>query len=99
VRYRESEALQILADLHGKGDQNNDLVLEFEEIKHQVYSERTKGAKTYMDLLEPGILHRVCLRCSLQMWVALRLFVLRSCHMLICFQVLYYLRFPRSRPY
>jgi hypothetical protein len=34
---REAEALEILADLHGKGDSNNELVLlEFEEIKHQV---------------------------------------------------------------
>ncbi|KIM75299.1 hypothetical protein PILCRDRAFT_13714 [Piloderma croceum F 1598] len=68
-QHRESEALQILADLHGKGDQHNDLVvLEFEEIKQQVYFERTEGAKTYMDLLKPGILRRVGLGCSLQMW-------------------------------
>jgi len=66
---KKYEALQTLADLHGKGDQHNDLVvLEFEEIKHQVYFERTEGAKTYMDLLKPGIFRRVCLGCSLQMW-------------------------------
>lgn len=34
---REAEALEILADLHGGGDQRNALVvLEFEEIKEQV---------------------------------------------------------------
>jgi hypothetical protein len=66
---REHEALQILADLHGNGDESNDLVvLEFEEIKHQVYFERAEGAKSYMDLLKPGIFRRVGLGCSLQMW-------------------------------
>jgi hypothetical protein len=66
---REAEALEILADLHGNGDQTNDLVvLEYEEIKHQVYFERTEGAKSYMDLFKPGIFRRVVLGCSLQMW-------------------------------
>lgn len=37
VVFREEEALEILADLHGGGDRNNELVvLEFEEIKQQV---------------------------------------------------------------
>lgn len=66
---RESEALEILADLHGGGDQQNELVvLEFEEIKHQVYFEKTEGAKSFTDLLKPGVLRRVGLGCSLQMW-------------------------------
>ncbi|KDQ53923.1 hypothetical protein JAAARDRAFT_38894 [Jaapia argillacea MUCL 33604] len=66
---REEEALQILADLHGGGDKNHELVvLEFEEIKGQVMFERTEGAKSYKDLLKPGILRRVGLGCSLQMW-------------------------------
>ena len=102
-----------MADLHGNGDQNNDLVvLEFEEIKHQVYFERTEGAKSYLDLLKPGILRRVGLGCSLQMWSQLSgmnvmMWVTNcflrpssvSCYMLICLQVLHYLRFPRCRPY
>jgi len=34
---RDDDALEILADLHGNGDRNNELVrLEFEEIKQQV---------------------------------------------------------------
>jgi hypothetical protein len=42
------EALQILADLHGKGDRSNGLVvLEFEQIKEQVDFERNEGAKSY----------------------------------------------------
>jgi len=66
---REEEALEILADLHGGGDRNNELVvLEFEEIKQQVYFERTEGAKSYMDLLKPGMPRRVMLGCALQMW-------------------------------
>lgn len=66
---REEEALEILADLHGGGDQNNELVqLEYEEIKAQVHFEKTEGAKSYKDLLKPGIFRRVTLGCSLQMW-------------------------------
>lgn len=67
--HRESEALTVLADLHGKGNTTNELVqLEFEEIKQQVYFERTAGAKSYFDLFKPGVLHRVSLGASLQMW-------------------------------
>ncbi|KAF4566476.1 hypothetical protein EYR36_011903 [Pleurotus pulmonarius] len=66
---REAEALEILADLHGGGDTSNELVvLEFEEIKQQVYFERQEGAKSYLDLLKPGIFRRVVLGTSLQMW-------------------------------
>ncbi|KAF9022790.1 general substrate transporter [Hymenopellis radicata] len=66
---REEEALEILADLHGGGDPNNDLVLlEFAEIKEQVLFERTEGAKSYLDLLKPGMPRRVGLGMALQMW-------------------------------
>ncbi|KIJ14585.1 L-arabinose isomerase [Paxillus involutus ATCC 200175] len=66
---REEEALQILADLHGKGDRSNGLVvLEFEQIKEQVDFERNEGAKSYSDLLKPGVFRRVVLGSSLQMW-------------------------------
>ena len=66
---REEEALEVLADLHGGGDANNELVqLEYEEIKAQVHFEKTEGAKSYSDLLKPGIFRRVTLGCSLQMW-------------------------------
>jgi len=65
----EDEALQVLADLHGGGDTSNDLVvLEYEEIKQQVYFERTEGVKSYMDLLKPGNPRRVMLGMCLQMW-------------------------------
>ncbi|KLO06147.1 general substrate transporter [Schizopora paradoxa] len=66
---REGEALQILADLHGRGDPQNELVqLEFEEISQQVHFEKTQGAKKWSDLLQPGIFRRVGLGASLQMW-------------------------------
>ena len=68
--YRSNaEALEILADLHGKGDPNNELVqLEINEIEEQVRFEREEGAKSYVDLLKPGIFRRVGLGTSLQMW-------------------------------
>lgn len=44
------------------------MVLEFEEIRSQVYFERTEGAKSYADLLKPGIFRRVSLGMSMQMW-------------------------------
>ncbi|KAJ8520790.1 hypothetical protein ONZ45_g2436 [Pleurotus djamor] len=66
---REEEALEILADLHGGGDKTNELVvLEFEEIRQQVYFEREQGAKSYLDLLQPAVFRRVVLGASLQMW-------------------------------
>ncbi|KAH9993508.1 general substrate transporter [Russula compacta] len=67
--HQEVEAVRVLADLHGQGNYKNELVLlEYEEIKEQVYFERTEGAKSYFDLLKPGVLHRVSLGTSLQMW-------------------------------
>jgi sugar porter (SP) family MFS transporter len=66
---REDEALEILADVHGHGDSNNELVqLEFAEIKQQVRFERTEGAKSYLDLFRPGMFRRVGLGMSLQAW-------------------------------
>jgi sugar porter (SP) family MFS transporter len=66
---RDEEALQILADVHGKGDPKNELVqLEFAEIREQVHLEKTQGAKSYLDLLPSNIFRRVSLGMSLQMW-------------------------------
>lgn len=61
--------MEILADLHGGGNQQDELVvLEFEEIKSQVYFERNEGAKSWSDLFKPGVARRVVLGSSLQMW-------------------------------
>jgi sugar porter (SP) family MFS transporter len=66
---RNEEALQILADVHGKGDRHADLVrFEYAEIQQQVHFERTEGAKSYLDLLRPGVMRRVFLGMSVQMW-------------------------------
>lgn len=74
----------MLADLHGSGDPTNGMVqLEFEEIQEQVYFERTEGAKSYFDLLKPGVLHRVSLGTSLQMWSQLSGVNLMMCVVLI----------------
>ncbi|KAG8832377.1 hypothetical protein FRC17_001424 [Serendipita sp. 399] len=66
---REDEALEILAEVHGQGDPKAELVqLEFAEIKEQVDFEKQYGAKSYKDLLAPGVLRRVSLGTSLQAW-------------------------------
>lgn len=66
---REAEALEILAEVHGHGDPNNELVqLEFTEIKGQVTFEKQYGAKSYKDLLAKGVMRRVMLGTSLQAW-------------------------------
>jgi hypothetical protein len=81
--------------------------LEFEQIKEQMYIERTEGAKSYFDLLKPGVLHRVSLGASLQMWSQLSgvnlmmyvcAYVLLLPVMIFC-QVLRYIRTPGGWPY
>ena len=66
---RDSEALEVLADVHGKGNPDDELVqLELTEIKNQVEVEKTQGAKSYKDLLNADALRRTSLAMSLQMW-------------------------------
>jgi len=80
--------------------------LEFEEITHQVYFERNEGAKSYFDLLKPGVLHRVSLGASLQMWSQLSGINIMMCvfihvgssSVLIRYQVLHNLCIPRGWP-
>ena len=61
--------MQVLADLHGEGNKENSLVvLEYEEIKEQVRFEKEEGAKSYLDLIKPGMPRRVGLGMALQMW-------------------------------
>ena len=58
-----------MAEVHGKGDPDAELVrLEFAEIKEQVEYERKFGAKSYADLLEPNVMRRAFLGMSLQAW-------------------------------
>ncbi|CCA67037.1 probable high-affinity glucose transporter [Serendipita indica DSM 11827] len=66
---REHEALEILAEVHGNGNPDAELVqLEYTEIKDQVEFEKKYGAKSYKDLLEPNVLRRLMLAMSLQAW-------------------------------
>lgn len=59
----------MLADLHSKGDKNDSMVLlEYEEIKQQVYYEHAEGAKSYLDLFKHGNPRRAMLGMSLHMW-------------------------------
>ncbi|KAI5117679.1 hypothetical protein M0805_008458 [Coniferiporia weirii] len=81
------EALQILTDLHGKGDPENELVqVEFAEIKQQVYFERTEGAKSYFDLVKPGVFRRVGLGTSLRMWSQLSGILIMMYYVVYVFQ-------------
>jgi sugar porter (SP) family MFS transporter len=65
----DERALEILADVHGKGDPNNALVqLEYNEIKGQIDFEKQYGAKRWGELLEGSVFRRVVLGVSLQMW-------------------------------
>lgn len=67
--HRSLEALEILGDLHGGGNINSEVVqLEIAEIEDQVKFERMQGAKSYWDLLHPGVIRRVALGVFLQMW-------------------------------
>ena len=64
----EEEALEILADLHGSGNKNGELVrFELVGIKQQVQYNRVEGAKFYADLFERGVLRWVVLSYFLQM--------------------------------
>lgn len=66
---RDAEALEILSEVHGHGDPDNELVqLEFAEIRGQVNFEKQYGAKSYKDLFAPGVGRRVMLGTSLQAW-------------------------------
>ncbi|KZW04136.1 general substrate transporter [Exidia glandulosa HHB12029] len=66
---RREEALGVLADVHGKGNTQDELVqIEYHEIVNQVEFERREGAKSYADLLKRGVARRVGLGTSLQMW-------------------------------
>jgi MFS family permease len=66
---RWDEALQVLADLHGKGDRTSPKVLaEFTEMEEQLRFEREEAISSYRELLKPRIAKRVFLGMSVQMW-------------------------------
>src|SRR5262249_3436996 len=66
---RWDQAREILADLHGKGDQNHPLVqAEYMEIEEQVRFERENSTNSWAEMAKPSIARRVFLGCSVQMW-------------------------------
>ncbi|KAF2262445.1 general substrate transporter [Lojkania enalia] len=66
---RWEEAIQVLANLHGKGDINHPKVLaEYREIEEALRFERQQAATSFKALVEPRILKRVILGMSIQMW-------------------------------
>lgn len=66
---RWEEALQVLADVHGKGDSNNLVVLaEYKEIEDAIRFEREDQVSDYKELMKPRIFKRVILGMSIQMW-------------------------------
>ncbi|KAL1917297.1 uncharacterized protein VTP21DRAFT_4953 [Calcarisporiella thermophila] len=66
---REEEALRVLADIHGEGDVNHPYVQrEFSQIKEAIRFDREIAARSYLELLKPGLFKRVFLGVALQAW-------------------------------
>ncbi|KIL55559.1 hypothetical protein M378DRAFT_90750, partial [Amanita muscaria Koide BX008] len=79
----EEEALQVLADLHGKGDKHNALVqLEYRYLIRI----GLEGAKSYLDRLKHGNPRRFFLSSALQMWSQL------SCMNIMIYYIIYVLQ-------
>lgn len=66
---RWEEALQVLADIHGKGNINDAKVLaEYAEIEAALCFEREQQISSYKQLIAPKMAKRVFLGMSVQMW-------------------------------
>lgn len=66
---RWEEALKVLADVHGKGNPNDPVVLaEYKEIEDAIRFEREEQVSDYKELVKPRIFKRVVLGMSIQMW-------------------------------
>jgi sugar porter (SP) family MFS transporter len=66
---RWDEAIEVLANLHGKGDQSHPKVLaEFKEIQEALEVEKQQATSSYRTLVEPRMFKRVILGMSVQMW-------------------------------
>lgn len=66
---RWEEALQVLAKLHGKGDQNDPKVLaQYREIEDALRFDREEATSSLSALIQPRMLKRVVLGMSIQMW-------------------------------
>lgn len=66
---RMDEALQVLADIHGNGDNKHPRVVqEMEEISATIHFDNEIASHRYSDLIKPGIPYRVFLGIALQVW-------------------------------
>lgn len=66
---RWDEALQTLADLHAKGDTNNEEVqFEYKEIEAAVKFDREQGVNSYAECFKQGYAGRTFLGMAIQMW-------------------------------
>ena len=66
---RWEEAIQVLADMHAGGDIHHPKVLaQYREIEEALSFEKEVGAAGWAALLELGMLKRVLLGMSVQMW-------------------------------
>lgn len=66
---RWEEAIQVLAQLHGKGDVNHPKVLaQYQEIEDALRFEREQAVSSYKALVAPRMVKRVLLGMSIQMW-------------------------------
>lgn len=62
-------SLEVLANLHGRGDTHHPKVLaEFKEIQDQIQFEKEHVVSSYRALVEPKMFKRVILGMSVQMW-------------------------------
>lgn len=65
---RWDEAIQVLANLLGKGDVNHPKVLaQYQEIQEALRFEREQQTSSFRALVAPGMLKRVGLGMSIQM--------------------------------
>ncbi|KAF7194536.1 High-affinity glucose transporter [Pseudocercospora fuligena] len=66
---RWEECLDVLADLHGKGDRNNAVVLaEYEEVREAQRIAAEAQGVGFVQLFGPRIWKRTVAGCSVQMW-------------------------------
>lgn len=66
---RWEEALQVLANIHGKGNVNDPKVLaQYQEIEEALRFDREEAISSFKALVEKRMLKRVILGCSVQQW-------------------------------
>jgi len=66
---RWEETMDVLAMLHGNGDQNHPLVVaEYRDIQEMIEFERQNAGISYLELFRKRMIMRTFIACSVQMW-------------------------------